>query len=64
MRRKRGMHGHFMCLWQNEQGQDLTEYALLFALIALVVATSMQNVGTAVMKEFNNASSVISTSAT
>ena len=43
-------------LWQEEEGQDLTEYALLLVLISLVAITSMKALGTAVSKVFSNAS--------
>ncbi len=42
-------------LWREEAGQDLTEYALLLVLIALVAITSMTAVGTAVSRVFSNA---------
>ena len=35
-------------LWQDESGQDLIEYALVAALIALGAVTSMQTVATAI----------------
>ena len=42
-------------LWKEEEGQDLTEYALLVVLIALVAITGITGVGTAVSKVFSNA---------
>ena len=42
-------------LWREESGQDLTEYALLMVLIALVAITSMQTVGQAISNVFSNA---------
>ena len=51
-------------LWQDEQGQDLVEYALLVALIALVAATTVQSVGTAIQSVFTNASTALSGYAT
>ncbi len=39
-----------------EEGQDLVEYALLVALIALVCVTGVQNVATAVNKVFSTIS--------
>ena len=35
-------------LWQEESGQDLTEYALLLVLIALVAVTALQGLATAI----------------
>ncbi len=42
-------------LWREESGQDLTEYALLMVLIALVAITSMTTVGQAISNVFSNA---------
>jgi pilus assembly protein Flp/PilA len=42
---------------RNEDGQDLVEYALLVALIALVCIAGVSNVATAVNGVFNNISS-------
>ncbi len=42
-------------LWREESGQDLTEYALLMVLIALVAIASMQTVGQAISNVFSNA---------
>jgi len=44
-------------LANNEQGQDLVEYALLIALISLTVITSVKGVATAVNTVFSNVSS-------
>jgi pilus assembly protein Flp/PilA len=41
-------------LWKEEEGQDLTEYALLLTLLVLVGAASVGAVGTAVNKVFAN----------
>ncbi len=50
-------------LWKEEEGQDLTEYALLMVLIALVAIASMQTLGTTISNVFSNATTVL-TSAT
>jgi len=44
-------------LKSNEEGQDLVEYALLIALIALVCVTGVSKVATAVNTVFTNISS-------
>ncbi len=44
-------------MWQEEEGQDLTEYALLLVLIALVVAAALPAFATALKTVFNNAAS-------
>jgi pilus assembly protein Flp/PilA len=48
-------------LWREEQGQDLTEYALLLVLIALVAATTMKTLGQAVSDVFANAAANLGT---
>jgi len=40
--------------WRNEEGQDLAEYALLIALIALVVIAAVTLLGTQIQTVFNN----------
>jgi len=42
-------------LWKDEAGQDLTEYALLLVLIALVAIASMKTLATAVKTVFTTA---------
>jgi pilus assembly protein Flp/PilA len=42
-------------LWKEESGQDLTEYALLLVLIALVAVASMQGLATAIKTVYNTA---------
>ncbi len=48
-------------LWQEESGQDLTEYALLLVLIALAVIASMQTLANAVSSVFSNAATNLTT---
>jgi pilus assembly protein Flp/PilA len=42
-----------------EEAQDLVEYALLVALIALATVTGVQNVATAIVTVFNNISTTL-----
>jgi Flp pilus assembly pilin Flp len=42
-------------LWKDEAGQDLTEYALLLVLIALVAIASMKTLATAIKTVFTTA---------
>lgn len=42
-------------LWKEEEGQDLTEYALLIVLIALVAITTVTTLGTKIQAVFSNA---------
>ena len=46
----------FQALKNGEEGQDLVEYALLVALIALVCISGVNNVATAVNTVFTNIS--------
>ena len=48
-------------LWKEEEGQDLTEYALLMVLIALVAIASMKTLGTTVSNVFSNAATNLTT---
>ena len=41
-------------LWRDESGQDLIEYALVAALIALGAVTSMKSVSTAIGNAFSS----------
>jgi len=49
-------------LWREEKGQDLTEYALLMVLIALVAIASMQTIGTTISNVFSNAAANLTAS--
>lgn len=42
-------------LWEDEQGQDLTEYALLLVLISLVAVASMSVLGSGISDAFSSA---------
>ncbi len=44
-------------LWQEEKGQDLTEYALLLALIALGAITSMKTIASTINGILTNSAS-------
>jgi Flp pilus assembly pilin Flp len=44
-----------MRLLKEEEGQDLTEYALLLVLISLVATAAMAKLGSAVSDVFSNA---------
>ena len=47
-------------LWKEEEGQDLTEYALLITLIALACLAAMNGLAAAICKVFSNASTQLS----
>jgi pilus assembly protein Flp/PilA len=41
-------------LWKEEQGQDLIEYALLVALVALAAVVGMGSLASSINTEFGN----------
>jgi Flp pilus assembly pilin Flp len=49
------MKNLFVRLWQEEEGQDLVEYALLLVLMALAAIGSIGGLATAVNNTFKNA---------
>lgn len=44
----------FKALWADESGQDLVEYALLVALIAIIVIAALKVLGPIIATVFNN----------
>jgi pilus assembly protein Flp/PilA len=48
-------------LWKEDDGQDLTEYALLLALVALGAIAAMNVLGTAINNAFSTAAGKITT---
>ena len=42
-------------LWKEEEGQDLTEYALLLVLVALAAIGSLSTLAQAINNTFSNA---------
>jgi len=51
----------FVRLWKEESGQDLTEYALLLALVALSAIVAMNNLATAINNKFQAAVNTLNT---
>jgi pilus assembly protein Flp/PilA len=51
-------------LWRDEAGQDLVEYALVAALIALASVAAMNNVATLLDTAFSNAVANMSSTTT
>ena len=47
-------------LWQDEEGQDLTEYGLLLVLVALSAIATMQTLASALSNIFSNSASSLS----
>jgi pilus assembly protein Flp/PilA len=58
------MKDYLLRLWKEEEGQDLTEYALLLVLIALAAIVVMSNLGSAVNRVFSSGSSTLNSAAT
>jgi len=54
------MNSLFVRLWKEDAGQDLTEYALLLALIALGAILAMQSLASAINNKFQGAVSTLS----
>lgn len=52
---RKTMKNLLMRLWKEEEGQDLTEYALLIVLISLVAVVAMKALGLAISDVFSNA---------
>jgi Flp pilus assembly pilin Flp len=49
--------------WKDEDGQDLIEYTLLLAFVALSSAALFTNVGTSVSKVWSSSNSLLSNAA-
>jgi pilus assembly protein Flp/PilA len=55
------MKNLMMRLWKEEEGQDLTEYALLLTLIALATVTAIKGLAGSISTIFGNANTTLST---
>ncbi|HUG01800.1 MAG TPA: hypothetical protein VML95_08045 [Longimicrobiales bacterium] len=53
------MWATIQALWSDEAGQDLAEYALLLALIAVVLVTAIDALRTAIANSFGRATNVL-----
>jgi len=49
------MKNVFLRLWKDEEGQDLTEYALLLVLLSLAAVASLSALATAINGVFSQA---------
>lgn len=54
------MQAQLKRLWAEEQGQDLTEYALLIVLIGLALVSSIKPFSSAISSVFANAAANLS----
>lgn len=50
-------------LWNEEEGQDLTEYALILVLVSLVALGTIRVIGSVVNNTFSTAASNLTTGA-
>ena len=55
------MRERLRMLWQDESGQDLTEYALLIVLVALAAVASMKALARAISTAYSNAATNLTT---
>ena len=53
------MKQFFMRLWQEEQGQDLVEYALIVAAVGLALITTVNQLSTAVVSLYSSITQVL-----
>lgn len=54
------MNNFLMRLWQAEEGQDLTEYALLLVLVSLAAVATLGTLANAIKNVFSNAAANLS----
>ncbi|MFQ5888915.1 MAG: Flp family type IVb pilin [Gemmatimonadota bacterium] len=55
------MLAHLENLWKDESGQDLAEYAILLALIAIVVIAAVRLLGPTIRNVFQDINDNLST---
>jgi pilus assembly protein Flp/PilA len=58
------MRKYLLRLWKEEEGQDLTEYALLLVLIALAAIVVMSSLGSAINQVFSKGANTLNSAAT
>jgi pilus assembly protein Flp/PilA len=56
------MSNIFRKLWHEDEGQDLTEYALLLVLVALAAITAMGTLANAITNTFSSAATNLTSS--
>jgi Flp pilus assembly pilin Flp len=55
------MKNFFLQLWRDEEGQDLTEYALLLVLLSLAAIGSLSTIAAAINGVWKNAAANLNT---
>ena len=58
-RKEKQMKNLVMRLWKEEEGQDLVEYALLVAVLALAAVSTMQTLATKINTAFSTVGSCL-----
>jgi Flp pilus assembly pilin Flp len=58
-----GMKRFCVSLWKNEQGQDLIEYTLMLAFVALASAALFSTAGTSINQIWSKTNSQLGTAA-
>jgi len=53
------MNRFFQSLWSNEQGQDIAEYAVMLAVILVIVVGTIRLVGTNANNVFSSVASSV-----
>lgn len=54
---------YLLRMWEEEQGQDLVEYALLVVLISLGAVAAMKSLASAISNAFSNAAKNLTSTA-
>jgi Flp pilus assembly pilin Flp len=57
------MKTFFLCLWHGEQGQDLIEYTLMLAFVALASAALFSTAGSSINVIWSKTNTQLSTAA-
>ncbi len=57
------MSKFLQAIWTNDDGQDVAEYAIMLAVIALVVITTVELIGTSANSIFSQIASTLSSAA-
>jgi pilus assembly protein Flp/PilA len=63
-REEKQMKNFMLRVWKEEEGQDLTEYALLVVLVALGAILAMGKLASAISNTFSTAASNLTSAAT
>ncbi|MGD0362601.1 MAG: Flp family type IVb pilin [Bryobacteraceae bacterium] len=57
------MKTFWVCLWRDEQGQDLIEYTLMLAFVALASAALFSTAGTSINQIWSKTNAQLTTAA-